>query len=219
MTNSKGILALDLDGVVADTWVGNVYHTNNIPSPMTEFIESVPHTKHRVMQSLGRHDVEGVVPSSVMLISDLIHNYPLDVVVVSSWVHGPDTYKEVFQVFQHVFPQLQEHQWVGQTSGCGGNREHSFFRFIRENYERDDVKRVIAIDDSGVRHFPTMVANTVACCGRNGFIVDDYIEATQILEYDEDGGWRRWADQYKQMIPPEDPQELWNRIFDETDTD
>lgn len=217
---SKGILALDLDGVISDTWIGALYHQNNIPSPMTDFIKSVPHTKHRVSRNLGRHDVEGVNPSSVMLIADLIHNYPLDVVVVSSWVNGPETYKDVFEMFRYIFPKLKPEQWVGQTTGGGGSsREFSFFKFIRENYARDDVKTVIAIDDSGVRHFPTLVANTVACVGRNGFTVDDYIDATQILDYEESGGWKRWAEQYKQMIPPEDPQQLWERIFDETTAD
>ncbi len=218
-----GILALDLDGVISDTWTGILRHEHNIPAETQPFIDANPDIVGRTNSKLNPYDVKSVQYNSVLLIAELIHQCNLGVIIVSSWATSlnPDCYKQVFKLFQYVYSDLKEEQWLGQSCGVGGRmREDRFLNIVRDRFDKDDPKYIIAIDDSGIKHFPKLVYNTVAPIGRLGFTVDDYIKAIRILDYDDEQ-WYDWSyhgyvESLSKSFKAAPKDELWLDIFNDT---
>jgi hypothetical protein len=214
---SSGILALDLDGVIGDGQLGIMKRKYGIKPDLQSFIDLYPHNVGNRMEcQIGLADISTVCKDPIILISDLIIRYNLQVVVVSSWMSDrhPDAHQWVGKMFQHVVPQLPLDSFVGQTHGGGGrHREMNFCRFVREHYSDWDPMNILIIDDSGDRHFPTLIANTVAPRGRVGFNMYDHDKAELILDYDNpELSWQRTYTELDEL--PKDIKYTWEQVMD-----
>jgi len=193
----KGFIALDIDGVFADTWLSHIrYDHPNMQDPRIEkFL--VEYKEYIDSGAIGKHDVRGVQFESLSYLCALASDGKFGFIIVSSWVSNADTCRGVEALMELLNIENPLPFVVGQTRGGGGiNREQQFFEWLRDFTcdDLDNAKELIAIDDSGYRHFPIFhqSGNLVHTLGRIGFNMDDYIRSIRKLHYD-DGNWFTWA--------------------------
>jgi hypothetical protein len=216
----KGIIALDIDGIFADTFVRVLrQHQGHYPAALEQFIVDNPDMVGDQHSGQFRpFEIRGLQLDSIALITDLIIKGELGCILVSSWVRSPDTHSLLARLFQYFNPDFDPRYLIGQTSGMGGEgRETAFLAQVRTHFGQLPAKRLLVIDDSGEKHFPQLHPINALASGRCGFTMDDYIQAIRILELDEVGGWRDWAKEghVPDRFPPEwQPpcyQQLWQQ--------
>ena len=191
----NGFIALDIDGVFADTWLGHIRwdHPRILDRRLIKFAFEYPEFfKDR---SIGRRDVRGVQFESLAYLCALAADGKFGFIIVSSWVSTPNTCRGVDALMNYMGVKNELPLVVGQTGGGGGfYREQSFFDWIREFTDSDRPKELLAVDDSGYRHFPIFhqSKNLVAPIGRIGYNTDDYIRSIRKLRLKKEM-WYSWA--------------------------
>lgn len=193
----NGFIALDIDGVFADTWLNHIrYDHPGIQDPrIKQFL--LEYSDYVESRAIGKHDVGGVQFESLAYLCALAAEGKFAFIIVSSWVSNPDTCKGVEALMQSLKINNDLAFVVGQTRGGGGHhREQQFFQWLRDFTcdELENSKEIMAIDDSGYRHFPIMYQNKnlVAPLGRIGFNADDYIRCIRKLRFEE-ADWYDWC--------------------------
>lgn len=222
LSKCNGIAALDMDGVISESWLRILRHENpTLQDPrVLSFMQEYPYYfEDRI---LGKTDVRGIQVDALCYLVQMAHMTKTGFVLVSSWVRKPETYLAVQHLLLHLTGlRFEQHPlFLGQTGGGGGEyRETEFLAWLKLHTSENEPKEVIAIDDSGDRHFPifSKTHNLVAPVGRVGYTMDDYIRSMRKLRHDDDN-WYGWADHgYVEgaEFPLHTKEELWARIHQE----
>lgn len=199
MDRCKNIIGLDLDGVISDTWLSRLRYENpSLNDPrLLSFIRSYPQLFKEGM--LREHDVKGIQVDSLIYLVKMAQETESGFVLVSSWAHHhPNAYCAVDELCRYLTGfNFTNPLFIGQTSGVSGeDREKAFLNWLEVEAVDFKAKGILAIDDSGEKHFPKMTreGKVVKPVGRNGFVMDDYIRCLRKLNHN-DGNWFEWADQ------------------------
>lgn len=194
------IIALDMDGVVGDGYIGRVldvlFKTDLTEDELWKY-------------GVRLHDVESLNKHAVLILLNSIGDED-QFVLVSSWISKlgiNKTYRVVEKIFQTIKPRVNAY-FHGQIDfGCGGvGREYEFLKYVGRltNEQSLPSLEMFAIDDSGERHFPllTNMRRVVAPRSLVGFDPYNSLHLRRLLgmycvQYPES-----WFDaQYKQDLP------------------
>ncbi len=200
--NYFAVFALDIDGVFADTLHRHIRfdHPNAQDPRITKFMLDHPELFQGKAQGLGKHDVQGIMVESLILIAEFIQKTNSCMVLVSSWIYEPNTYKHIELLIRELTGiEYDKPFMVGQIRSGGGGvgREQNFLHWCKTNLDPSHVMSVAAIDDSGARHFPIFdkINQLIAPIGRCGFTPDEYIIACRKIHYHCDQ-WSDWLTKY-----------------------
>lgn len=220
----EAIIALDLDGVIADNYITSVVsHIHGLTDPrLLQFIGKHPKYFERNgedMKILSSYDVSVVNVSALIAIVDAAREIKAGFVIVSSWINTPESCKAI-EVLLHYLGGKTDHKLVlGQTSGVGhAEREKEFFQWVRE-YAGNKLKTLIAIDDSAERHFPYLHQSKamISPTGRNLFTMDDYIRLIRMAGA-KDSQWFSWAEHgylgEVEVLSLKKKSAIWEHIMD-----
>lgn len=214
-----GIIALDIDGVFADTWLNHIRydHPGIIDPRLIQLADE--QAELLATRAIKKADVHGIQFESLAYLASLAVLTNSGFVIVSSWITNPDTSKGVQQIFDLLKVEYDKPFVVGQTHGGGGfYREEGFFNWLRKFCDRDKPKAIAAIDDSGYRHFPVLhqTNNLVAPVGRLGYNMDDYIRSIRKLDFDDDNwyGWCRHGYVTGAETPEFTKEEMWELMWE-----
>lgn len=222
LKNYDAIVALDMDGVVSDTYLNILRHKHPAlkDKRTTDFIENNPHyfkAKEGELRRLTPHDVRGVMVDSLSLLLAIAKETNIGFVLVSSWIRTKETCLAVEDMFlQLTGMEFNKPLIIGQSNGYGGEcREEDFFDLIRNYTDKNHPSLVMAIDDSNP-HFPILgsIGSFVSPIGRNGFVMDDYIRCLRKMNFNDDN-WYTWCEHgYLDNVetPRFNKEDLWKNI-------
>lgn len=180
-----GYVALDIDGVFSDTPIGFIRHNRPelVPRDITEFIECHPSLFSGDIvecSPLCKYGVESVSVDSLAMLCDFAVTNNVGFVIVSSWVRSSSTGSSVETLMRYLTNIKSDKPLVvGQTAGLGGShRENRFFHWLKR-FTNGEAKPILAIDDSGSRHFQLLstLDRLIVPNGRIGFTTNDHLQS------------------------------------------
>lgn len=188
----RTLIGLDADGVFAD---GFYHHILNLES------------NFQIGKSFGidggsiPYGVSGIhIPNVQVLLSCLTADCQF--VLVSSWITQLYS-RPIYELLEEIFQQVASRSipyFHGETkSGAGGvGREFEFIQYVRENDLLNVETRLLAIDDSGERHFPYLAEHgrLVSPNSLNGFTPTDALKLIRMLGNYSDHYTKDWFDEF-----------------------